>query len=166
MNPNDTAEQNTAVPPTTTPNNTSTLRLVFDIGESAREFLASTFLSFNSMSALTEKLSEVIELLKSQQSAPLLAELAVVKQQLAAALADDASSAATIQVAVAEAAAAKALADQAAAKIVELQGLVDADAIEDQEILSILAKAVEPPQVVPTEPESPQAATEPVEEAL
>lgn len=83
---------------------------------------------FSVMSSLIQRFAAV---LSGQQS-----EIAALKQQLAEALADDAADDAAVEAAEAAAAAAQARAD-------ELQQLVDADAIEDQQLDSLLA-AYEP----------------------
>lgn len=103
------------------------------------------------MSALIQRFTAV---LSGQQS-----EIASLKQQLAEALADDAADDAAVEAAEAAAAAAQARAD-------ELQQLVDADAIEDQQLASLLA-SYEPAEEEEVAADSaPEASTEPPEEAV
>lgn len=82
------------------------------------------------------------------------AEIAVLRNQLAEAKADDADAAA----AAAEAAAS---AEAAAGKIAELQALADADVTEDQQIRDLLAAYQPVPEAAP----EPAPEPEPVVEA-
>ena len=129
------------------------------------------------MSALVTRLAEVLEFLASKEFA-LKEELALTKAALAEALANDVASSEAITSALVEAEQARAIAAEAQAKVVELQGLVDADAEEDAAISALLeaviAPVVEPAPVEPTpepapvepEPEVEPAPVEIVEEAL
>lgn len=101
------------------------------------------------MSSLIQRFAAV---LSGQQS-----EIASLKQQLAEALADDAADDAAVEAAEAAAAAAQARAE-------ELQQLVDADAIEDQQLDSLLA-AYEPASEIVADA-APEASTEPAEEIV
>lgn len=100
------------------------------------------------MSALIQRFAAV---LSGQQS-----EIASLKQQLAAALADDAADDDAVEAAEAAAAAAQHRAE-------ELQQLVDADAIEDQQLEALLA-SYEPAAEEVVADAAPEASTEPAEE--
>lgn len=128
------------------------------------------------MSALSDRVVAVIQFLQAGE-ASLKAELAQVKEQLAAALTNDAADAEAIAAAQADAAAARGAADAAALKVAELQGLADADAAEDAAITAALDAipgapgsplVVEPlpePEPTPEPSPEPEPAPEPAPEA-
>jgi hypothetical protein len=102
------------------------------------------------MSALANRIKDVVEYFQSGE-AKLKAELATVKEELAAALADDAADESEIAAAKDDAAFARQEAEAAAAKSAELQALVDADTEEDAAIMAIL-DTVKVERTEPTEP--------------
>jgi hypothetical protein len=89
------------------------------------------------MAALVARIQSVIEYFQNDKVA-LTAELAATKEALAVALGNDAADAETIAQAQADAAAAHAAHEAAAAKVLELQGLVNADTEEDAAITALL----------------------------
>lgn len=109
------------------------------------------------MSALIQRFAAV---LSGQQS-----EIASLKHQLAAALADDAADDDAVEAAEAAAAAAQVRANELQQKA--FWSLVDADAIEDQQLASLLASyepAEEEEEVAADS--APEASVEPSEEAV
>jgi hypothetical protein len=89
------------------------------------------------MSLLVTRVTTVIGFLQTER-AELKAELATTKEQLVAALENDAADADAIAAAHADAGAARAAATEAAAKVQELQALADEDATEDAAINAVL----------------------------
>lgn len=103
------------------------------------------------MSTLSTRVVKVITFLTSERST-LLADLALAKEALAAALANDAADAASIAAAQADATAARAEAESASARVGELQALADEDLAEDAEIgaaLDTVELPAEPPAEEP-----------------
>jgi hypothetical protein len=116
------------------------------------------------MSTLANRVASVIRFLQSEQ-AGLKAELAVTKEALATALADDVADDADIAAAQADATAAREAANAAIAKVAELQALADQDAAEDVLITATLDSVVIPePEVIEPAPEAPAEPEAPASE--
>ena len=108
-----------------------------EVGGNVERILKNTHTLIKSMSALSDRLAQVLEYLTTKEAA-LLTELAVAKAALAEALADDAADDAAVAAAVEQAFQAAAAAEAAQAKADELQALVDADVAEDEAIKALL----------------------------
>lgn len=108
-----------------------------EVGGNVERILKNTHSLLKSMSALSDRLAQVLEYLTTKEAA-LLTELAETKAALADALADDAADDAAVAAAQEQAAQAAAVAEAAQAKAAELQGLVDADIAEDEAIKALL----------------------------
>lgn len=108
-----------------------------EVGGNVERILKNTHTLIKSMSALSDRLAQVLDYLTTKEAA-LLAELAAKSEALALALADDAADDEAIAAAQADAAQARAAAEAAQAKANELQALVDADVAEDEAIKTLL----------------------------
>lgn len=108
-----------------------------EVGGNVERILKNTHTLIKSMSALSDRLAQVLEYLTAKEAA-LLTELAETKSALADALADDAADDAAVAAAKEQASQAAAVAEAAQAKAAELQALVDADVAEDEAIKALL----------------------------
>lgn len=108
-----------------------------EVGGNVERILKNTHSLLKSMSALSDRLAQVLEYLTAKEAA-LLTELAETKSALADALADDAADDAAVAAAQEQASQAAAAAEAAQAKAAELQALVDADIAEDEAIKALL----------------------------
>jgi predicted acyltransferase (DUF342 family) len=104
---------------------------------------------FKKMNFVT-RVQNVLSTLKGDRDA-LLTENASLKEQLAAALANDVADAQAAAAAQAAAEVARATADAAVAETVRLQGIVDADATEDAALEALLGSLEAPVAPVATE---------------
>lgn len=108
-----------------------------EVGGNVERILKNTHTLIKSMSALSDRLAQVLDYLTTKEAA-ILAELAAKSEALAWALADDAADDEAVAAAQAHAAQARAAAEAAQAKANELQALVDADVAEDEAIKALL----------------------------
>ena len=95
------------------------------------------------MSVLTDLARKIVAYFQNREQL-LLDDIATLKEELAAALANDAADAATIAEAQAAATAARTEADAAIAKATDLEALVTEDLAEDAELQEILSSVYIP----------------------